>query len=227
MVADVAAFDEVGAEHRLHRRVLHAVLPGEPDQPVRVDRVRRPRHQIGAERQADGRRRLGDPLIQRRRLLRAAELPGAIGGAVAALLRHVGIELERVPVHREAQPLLRQRRQRALQLALADIAPRADRVGDDVDPRPGPAASESPSAWPAHLTRPRRTPPPRHMIVHSRSPSASTWSGLQPCHGGWLGFPARRLTCRCANRSSTQEETMAYPPKQWPTSANSANCSPT
>ena len=63
-------------------------------------------------------------------------------GAVDALARHVGIELEGMPGDGEAQVLLLQEVERALELALADVAPRADHIGDDVDTadrlRPGP-----------------------------------------------------------------------------------------
>ena len=67
------------------------------------------------------------------RALEAAELGDAVLGAVDALARHVGIELEGMPGDGEAQVLLLQEVERALELALADVAPRADHVGDDVD----------------------------------------------------------------------------------------------
>ncbi len=100
---------------------------------MRIERVRRPQHQVLAELQAHTGRRRSDTFIQFARPLRAAELHRAIGDAVAAFLRHVGIELERVPVDGEVQPLGCQQRQRTFELSLADIAPRADRIGDDVD----------------------------------------------------------------------------------------------
>ena len=63
----------------------------------------------------------------------AAELGEAVLGAVDALARHVGIELEGMPGDGEAQVLLLEEVERALEMALADVAPRADRIGDDVD----------------------------------------------------------------------------------------------
>ena len=54
-------------------------------------------------------------------------------GAVDALARHVRIELEGMPGDGEAQVLPLQEIEGALELALADVAPRADHVGDDVD----------------------------------------------------------------------------------------------
>ena len=88
-----------------------------------------------AKRQADRGSGFRNAYIQRGGFLRAAEFPGPIGGTVAAFLGHVGIELERVPMDRKRQPLLRQHRQSTLQLPLADIAPRADRIRHDVDAR--------------------------------------------------------------------------------------------
>ena len=67
------------------------------------------------------------------RALEAAELGDAVLGAVDALARHVGIELEGMPGDGEAQVLLLQEVERALELALADVTPGADHVGDDVD----------------------------------------------------------------------------------------------
>ncbi len=60
-------------------------------------------------------------------------LAEAILGAVDALARHVGIELEGMPGDGEVQALLVEDGERALEMALADVAPWADRVGDDVD----------------------------------------------------------------------------------------------
>ena len=85
------------------------------------------------EFQADGGGGLGDALVELARALGAAELGDAVLVAVDALARHVGIELEGMPGDGEAQVLLVEEVERALELALADVAPGADRVGDDVD----------------------------------------------------------------------------------------------
>ena len=137
MLTDILGFDEVRPEHCLHRRVLHTVLTGEPNQPVSIDRIRRPLDPFRMELQPDLGCRIDDPCVQRGGLLGAAELPGAVLGAIDALLRHVGIELERVPVDRERQSLAGEGGQSPLHLPLADVAPRADRVRDDVDPGAG------------------------------------------------------------------------------------------
>jgi hypothetical protein len=51
--------------------------------------------------------------------------------AADPLARHPGIEEERPPVDLDRH--IRRQRQRVLDAALADVAPRADHVGDDVD----------------------------------------------------------------------------------------------
>jgi hypothetical protein len=53
--------------------------------------------------------------------------------AVDALGRHVGIELEGMPSHGKAELLLFQDLEPAFELALADITPGTDHIGDDVD----------------------------------------------------------------------------------------------
>jgi len=132
-VADVAPLGEIGGEHRLHGCVLHAVHASQPNQPVRVERVRRPRHQVRAEHQTDTGGRGGDLGIPLAGTLGAAELRGAKQRAVGALLRHVRVKLERMPIDRGRQPVGRQQGERAFELPLADVAPRADCVRDDVD----------------------------------------------------------------------------------------------
>ena len=52
---------------------------------------------------------------------------------VDALGRHVGIELEGMPGDGEAELVLLEDVERALEMAFADVAPRADGIGDDVD----------------------------------------------------------------------------------------------
>jgi hypothetical protein len=74
-----------------------------------------------------------DALVELARALGAAELGQTILGAVDALARHVGIELEGMPGNGEVQVLLVEDGERAFEMALADVAPWADRVGDDVD----------------------------------------------------------------------------------------------
>ena len=98
-----------------------------------VQRIGRAGQPLEMEFQADRGGGLGDALVELARALGAAELGQAVLGAVDALARHVGIELEGVPGDGEAQVLLLQDVERALEVALADVAPGADRVGDDVD----------------------------------------------------------------------------------------------
>src|SRR5204863_9929795 len=75
--------------------------------------------------------RLGDPLVDLARPVAAAELRPHIVVARHALGRHVGIELERPPRKRDV--VAPAEVERALEAALANVAPRTDRVGDDVD----------------------------------------------------------------------------------------------
>ena len=72
-------------------------------------------------------------ILKTARALEAAELGDAVLGAVDALAWHVGIELEGMPGDGEAKMLLLQEVECMLELALADVTPRADHVGDDVD----------------------------------------------------------------------------------------------
>src|SRR5262249_56664044 len=60
-----------------------------------------------------------------------AELGGEIFLAADALARHPGIEEERPPAHFNGY--IRHQRQGVLDAAFADIAPRADHVGDYVE----------------------------------------------------------------------------------------------
>jgi len=114
------------------QRFLQA-LAGEADQAVGIERVGRAGQPIEVEFQAHRGGGLGEALVELLRALEAAELGDAVLGAVDALARHVGIELEGMPGDGEAQVLLLQEVERALELALADIAPGTDHVGDDVD----------------------------------------------------------------------------------------------
>jgi hypothetical protein len=131
--ADVGAVTEIALEQRLDDAVLYAALAGQPDQAMGIERVGRAGQLVEMELQADGAGGLGDALVELARALGAAELGQAILGAIDALARHIRIELEGMPGHREVQALLVEEGQRAFEVALADVAPWADHVGDDVD----------------------------------------------------------------------------------------------
>src|SRR3546814_5006798 len=60
-----------------------------------------------------------------------AEFRRQIGLPIHAVLRHGRVELKRTPAY--FHPEGRSRRQGALEPALPDIAPRADRIGKDID----------------------------------------------------------------------------------------------
>ena len=74
---------------------------------------------------------LGDRLVDLARPVAAAELGPHVIVARHAFGRHVGIELERPPG--DGDVVAAAQIERALEAPLADVAPRADRVGDDVD----------------------------------------------------------------------------------------------
>jgi hypothetical protein len=97
---------------------------------VRVEGVRRARDGVELEVEAGLLRHGADPGIDPLGTLRAAELVLQVLLPVHALGRHVGVELEDAPVHVEGvDPGLGDG---LVQPGLADIAPGADRVGDDV-----------------------------------------------------------------------------------------------
>src|SRR5215213_10768344 len=72
------------------------------------------------------------PRIELARALEGAELRRAVCGARHPLRRHAGIELEWKPADRGAD-LAVERRDRLLQAALADVAPRTDDIRNHFD----------------------------------------------------------------------------------------------
>ncbi len=131
------AVGEIGAlgEIQIHQLLLHlrrlADAFGPADQPVRVGRVGLPLHLVRGVGEAFIRRRgddaVGDALVAVDR----AEFGGEILFARNAFARDPVVEEIGPPVHLDRD--VGSQRQRLLQPALADEAPRADHVGDDVD----------------------------------------------------------------------------------------------
>jgi hypothetical protein len=74
IVADVGAAAEIGVEQRLDHVVLHVVLVGEADQPMRLHGVGRARQLLEMELDADAGGGFGDALVHLARALSAAEL---------------------------------------------------------------------------------------------------------------------------------------------------------
>src|SRR5262249_35845826 len=130
-VADVEHPLEVGPEQLGNDLVLAAVLAGPMDQAMRQHGVGRPPDQRELELDARLAAAFGDRLVDLARPVAAAELRAPIVAARTAPGRHVGVEREGPPGHRHVGAAAQ--RQRALEAALADVAPRADRVRDDVD----------------------------------------------------------------------------------------------
>ena len=103
-IADVGAVAEIAFEQRLDDAVLHAASgrrAGSGDGRSSVLGVRVSRSRWNSRPTVAG--GLGDALVHLARALGAAELGEAILGAIDALARHVGIELEGMPGDGEAQ----------------------------------------------------------------------------------------------------------------------------
>ncbi len=96
-----------------------------------IPRVRGIGHAGHPQRQAGAFGGSFDLGIGARGLVATAELCLKIAGAVHALARHVGVQLERVPFH--AERVRGVPGQRVVKIGLADIAPGANGVGKDVE----------------------------------------------------------------------------------------------
>ena len=132
-IADVRAVAEVAFEQRLDDAILHALLAGEADHAMGLHGVGRAGELLEMEVDADARGHAGDALVHLLRALGAAELGEAVLLTVDAFGWHLGIELEGMPGDGEAQLGLFQDVEGALEMALADVAPRTDDIGNDVD----------------------------------------------------------------------------------------------
>ncbi len=130
-VGEIAAIAEI----QFHQPLFHlggfAVGIGPVNQAMAVDRVGLPLDQVRPVREAlfigRGDNASGDALVG----LGRAELRGEVFVAADALARHPGIEKERPPADLDRH--IRHQRQRVLDAALADVAPWAHHIGDDVD----------------------------------------------------------------------------------------------
>ena len=129
-VGQVGALGEVRAQQPFLGRVAEAEIGGQVQQAVRVQGVHGER---GAEVEVEAllAGQLGDPA---RHLVRLrAEPPGqVIPGGHRRARRGVGVQLETAPGDLHLAGVL-ELAQRALQPALADVAPRADHIGPDLD----------------------------------------------------------------------------------------------
>jgi hypothetical protein len=130
-VADVDRFREVGGVERLH----HRRAPPEPVRPLHeamgVHRVGRAADAVVGHGQAIAPRRLGHGGGDLARPLHPAELRREIEVALDPAGRHLGVEAERLPadVGRHVRPV----GHGTDEPSPADVAPRADDVGVDVD----------------------------------------------------------------------------------------------
>ena len=118
---------EEGGDHR----ALPALDAGPVDEPVRVAGVRHPHHGREIDRKARGTGGRFDLGIDGGGAVGAAEAAFEEGSAVGTFGGQVGVELEGVPFDRER--MAGARLECAVEQALADIAPRADGIGEDVE----------------------------------------------------------------------------------------------
>jgi hypothetical protein len=108
------------------------VRGGEVDQAMGVERVARLCH-VEAELQPGAGSGLGHPLVHRERLVaRDVELLRQAVGQGLGCGRRGRVELEAPPLDLDIVTAVEQR-ERLLEPALADVAPRADHVGPDLD----------------------------------------------------------------------------------------------
>lgn len=130
-IADVDAVFEIAAEQQLDETVLAALLAGRADQTVSVDGVRRPFDAVEGERNALLGTDLEYLIIDIPGMCRRAEFGDEIDTSVHTFGWHIRVELKRPPRNLDVE--IRSRGERALKPALADEAPRANDVGDDVN----------------------------------------------------------------------------------------------
>ena len=133
MIADIGALLEIELEKTVHQGFLRlrtrAARP--PDGPVCVQCVGR--NFNGVERKVDARAAagLGDALVGDLQLVAAPELGFHVFAPVMAFRRNCRIELVWPPGNGNVEVV--QLSQRCLEIALADVAPGADDIRNDVD----------------------------------------------------------------------------------------------
>src|SRR5690606_9494378 len=130
MRADVLAILEIAAEENIDHFVLAAGGTCPADQPVAVQRVWRFLDEVEAEIDADRRAVIADRVTHFLCAL-GAEFLFEIGLAIDTARRNGGVELEGAPDNADAFAAVNLKR--LIEPFLADIAPGADCVGDDVE----------------------------------------------------------------------------------------------
>ena len=131
MVGHVLALHEVGQQQPVLHGGLDAMLVGEGDEAMGVERVG-PLGDLEVELQPVVGGRVAHPLDDPHRLLRPAELAGVGVDDGRRLGRGAGVELIRLEHHRHVVAAL-EPLQGGLEAALADVAPGTDDVGVDLD----------------------------------------------------------------------------------------------
>ena len=129
-VADVAPLDPVGPHLACCDKGLAPLEPGPVDDAVGVQRVGDALGRVGVHPDAVLFGNLAEAVMDRLKLSLGAEARDQVGALVHACGGHVGVQLERMPF--DAERVVGMTFQRAVEIGLAEIAPRADRVGKDV-----------------------------------------------------------------------------------------------
>src|SRR5439155_1719006 len=130
--AEVSAFFEVGAEKVVDHRQADALALSELDQAVRSEGVGRAHHARERELDALALTLRGNARIELPPTLDRTEFRLAILRARHPALRHLGIQLEG-PVANAHLRFVAQKRERFFKAPLADVAPRANDVGNHLD----------------------------------------------------------------------------------------------
>ena len=126
MIADIAAVHEIGFEQRIHDLALNLFNPGPVDQAVCVQRVGRLLNGIEVHLKSDFFRVFHDRRVGAHRTLFAAELGFKVFAPVHAMSGHVRVQLKGMPS--DGERVVRALFKRAIEVRLADVTPRANRV---------------------------------------------------------------------------------------------------
>jgi hypothetical protein len=132
MRAEILPGDQVAAEKLAGQAVLRAFDTRPSHQAMGVERVRLPRDPVEMQLEPCGGGGLLHLAVNPPRGRLAAEFGGEMTLPVRAFRWNVGIELKGPPADRER--VLFRRLQRPVETRLADIAPGAARIRDDVEP---------------------------------------------------------------------------------------------
>ena len=130
-IADIAPLAPIGAHDGRDHGRLPPLKPRPMDQPVCVQRVGHPPGGVRVNFGPGSAACLFQPQMHLDQAV-LSELRGQIVVLVDALGGHIGVQLERVPFN--AKRVVGMGLKRAIEIGLADIAPGANRIGEDIKP---------------------------------------------------------------------------------------------